>query len=429
MKINKSKKNRESGAIVVEATLSLTAFVFAIFIILSVVNICYIQAKMSLALNSAAKDISQYCYLYYKLGANDVEAGWHEGTEESEKLAKDTIDGIGNFMDSIADAEQAVNDLDFESLYNSIDSGIDNVDSLVTQYADKLAEDPKGFIMGMGKLAGNELKEEGKVILGKVMAKAFMKKNLKSYPGDNPNDFLCRYRVVDGLAGLDFDYTTLMAYGSTDKIQLVVTYEVSVIKLLNFDFKFKFRQSSQTSAWGNGISLLEEKTEAPADSSVWNMKSATDRGKIIVAEEKKNYTYTSSNYGFDAYDNLKGKNEFVSIISVNTHDASYDDEANDKAIGNIKNKASAAYRNMYTNVSGLDTDISRYIGIKDSAVTSVKETRTYRVIMLVPEDTEENVINEVKDKFKKSYPENSGVVLEIKKGYGSPSAKADEDTK
>lgn len=60
------KRKREKGAIVIEATISLTVFIFAILTILSLVDIAYVQAKMSVALNSAAKEISQYSYLYYK---------------------------------------------------------------------------------------------------------------------------------------------------------------------------------------------------------------------------------------------------------------------------------------------------------------------------------------------------------------------------
>ena len=44
------RKGNERGAIVVEATVSLTAFIFAIFTILSIVNVYYIQAKISMAL-------------------------------------------------------------------------------------------------------------------------------------------------------------------------------------------------------------------------------------------------------------------------------------------------------------------------------------------------------------------------------------------
>lgn len=180
MEKSKKYRNREQGAIVIEATISLTAFVFAIFTILFVVNICYIQAKMSVALNSAAKDISQYSYLYYMIGADKAEAEWHEGTEDAEELSRNTIDGMGELVDSFAGAEQAINDYDFEALMTNIDNGVTNIDSMVTQYADKITDDPKGFIIGMGKMAGNELKEEAKVLLGQVMAKAFMKKKSES---------------------------------------------------------------------------------------------------------------------------------------------------------------------------------------------------------------------------------------------------------
>ena len=53
------RKENENGAIVVEATISLSVFIFVIFTILSIVNICYIQAKMSTALDTAAREISQ----------------------------------------------------------------------------------------------------------------------------------------------------------------------------------------------------------------------------------------------------------------------------------------------------------------------------------------------------------------------------------
>lgn len=251
------RKDNERGAIVVEATISLTAFVFAIFTILSIVNIYYIQAKMSIALNSAAKEISQYSYLYYKLNIDEAESNLNDAdAQEARATAEQTIDGVGELMNSLSDAENSMETGDFDNLVGAIDSGASNVDSLIDLYADKLADDPKGFIIGMGKMAGSELGGELKKLLGQVLAKTFMKKNLMAHEGDDPDQFLRRYRVVDGMAGLDFDYSSLMAYGSSDKIQLVVTYEVEVIKLLNIEYKFKFRQVAQTEAWGNGVSEI-----------------------------------------------------------------------------------------------------------------------------------------------------------------------------
>lgn len=249
---------------------------------------------------------------------------------------------------------------------------------------------------------------------------------------DDPDYFLRRYRVVDGMAGLDFDFTTLMAYGSTDKIQLVVTYDVSVVRLLNIDFKFRFRQCSQTVAWGNGISLIEKEQDEISDikeASVWDMKNVTGRGSMIVGEEKKSYTYTSSGYGFDAYDNSNGKNEFVSVVTVNVHDDYYNTETlkQSTAVSHIKSRANAAYSNMVTNVGALDETIKMDTDSGKESITSEKTTRTYRVILVVPEDAGEELMKAVEDSFRKQW-NGQPVVLQVKKAYGSPSGTEEKKT-
>ncbi len=41
----------EDGAIIVEATISLSTFMFFIVTLLTIVNICYVQSKMGIAIN------------------------------------------------------------------------------------------------------------------------------------------------------------------------------------------------------------------------------------------------------------------------------------------------------------------------------------------------------------------------------------------
>lgn len=41
---------KDSGSVTIEATISLSAFMFAIVTILTIVNICIVQAKMSYAI-------------------------------------------------------------------------------------------------------------------------------------------------------------------------------------------------------------------------------------------------------------------------------------------------------------------------------------------------------------------------------------------
>lgn len=248
------KRGNEQGAIVIEAIISLVVYMFAIFTILTIVDVCYTQARVSIALNSAARDISKYTYLYYKFGIDDAEKKLNDEAEESKSMADATLDGIGNLMSAFTDTKEADNLEDFKSGIDGIKTAGGTLVEIGESAADRFADDPKQFMVGMAALAGQELAEEAKVALAQYMGRAFMKKNLMAYEGDDADSFLKRHRVVDGIDGLDFKGSTLMYAGSTDKIMLVVTYDIKVIKLLNIDFTFRIKQVAQTKAWGNGTS-------------------------------------------------------------------------------------------------------------------------------------------------------------------------------
>ena len=247
------KQKKERGAIVVEATISLTAFIFAIFTILMIVDVCYTQAKISTALNSATKEISQYCLLYYKLGLNEINEAMQVGTGDARDTATGTIDGVADLMGALSGVSSSWNDGDFDNLISEAEKAGDAASGTVSLWADKLADDPKGLILGMAKLAAHEGIELGKSALGEALAKAFMKKNLCASEGDDPNAFLKSHRVADGLDGLDFQYSTLL-YNGEPKVMMVVTYDIEVVRLLGFEFSFTIRQCAITDAWGAGVS-------------------------------------------------------------------------------------------------------------------------------------------------------------------------------
>lgn len=407
------RKENESGAIVVEATLSLTAFVFAIFTILSVVNICYIQAKMGVALDMAAKEMAQYSYLYFKIGVDELEAQLNEGTEEARDVSKQTIDGVISITDSLSEARNSAASGDFDSMIENINNGADSVESLYKMYGDKVASDPKQFIIGFGKMAGNEIKEEAKVYLAQVMAKGFMQKNLKANENDDADAFLRRYRVVNGMDGLDFKYTAMMAYGSSNKMQLVCTYKVKVLQLLNIDFEFQFRQIAKTNAWGNGVSLIKPELSTSTEASIWDNPNALRRGKLFVIEEKKKFEYTSSGNGYDAYVNKNGENEFISIVSHDTKADSY------STVSKLKDVLREDYNNLYGGVSKLGEDI-KVTNKSGESVTlkSPPDTRTYVLRVVIPADSDMSIVNQAKKELEKEL--GSNVRIEFVDSYGSP---------
>lgn len=402
------RENRERGAVVVEAVLSMTAFIFTMLIILSITDIAYTQSKMAVALNSAAKEISQYCYLYYKFQLDEVNAAQSDGTQGAQKTVEDTMAGLGQMMDSFGSAGADFEEGNFDSAVNSLMSGADSANRTVSDLADQVAEDPKAFLVGMGKLAGREVTEAAKVYLGQIMARAFMSKNLKSFAGDDPDAFLRRLHVVDGMDGLDFQYTSLMAYGSSNEIQLVCTYKVRVMRLLNTDFTFTFRQAARTQAWGDGVSLVTPR-------SVWTSMTPVSRGKYIVGQEKAGYVYTSSGQGFDAYVNSGGKNEFVSITTIDPTSGSYQD------VDGIKNRLSGCFSDMYEGVAALDSSVTVTKNNGQTAVDSDPATRTYRIVLVLPEKTDavyRDRVNEAITQLKAKYPDTT-LEVEVKQGYGS----------
>lgn len=219
-RINEHKSENERGAIIVEATISLTAFIFAILIFLSVIDICYVQAKIGIALNSAAKELSQYAYLYDAFGLDNYMSG--EGGKSSEFMAP------------------------FSEVLKTISNNTEDINSTLSELTGKASV-----------ATGNtSIASVAKDVFGMEMAKALIDKNLSSYKGQSADAFLKRHHVVNGWSGLDFLQTSFLTDENQSEIHIVVCYKIQVIRLLNIDFKFNFVQQAKTKAWGDGISLI-----------------------------------------------------------------------------------------------------------------------------------------------------------------------------
>ena len=140
-----TSKKREKGAIVAEATIALTAYIFAIYMVLSIVSICFVQAKMGVALNAAAKEMSQYAFLYETLNLSKHMSG--EGGKSSE------------IMDS------------FATVLNKISKGTSNFSSDISSM----------FAQGASQAQGDSAAEYIKNGVGMGLAQQLMKKNLVEF--------------------------------------------------------------------------------------------------------------------------------------------------------------------------------------------------------------------------------------------------------
>lgn len=372
----KKIKDKEQGAVVVEATIALSVFVFTLYIILSVVDICYTQAKIGIAINSAAKEMSQYAYLYDAFGMDE-----YFGTENKGK-SSEMMEHFSTFLDSIS-----ANTADFS------------------------ADISAAFKQGSEQAANDSLTEYGKNLIGMGLAKALMEKNLVSFEGDSADAFLRRCHVKNGLKGLNYINTTFLTDVNQSEINLIVSYQINVVRLLGNDYSFNFVQRATTTAWGGGVSLKENKTTAAATKTIWDASNLS-RGNSIITSEKHKFSYTSASYDFHAYDS--SNNQFIRIRSINTFDKTYYNDS--KA---IEDEIEESYNRLDKGVSVLDEKITMQNSTgNDTVVTSNPDTRTYKVIIVVPDSADMTVINTAISNFQAEHP---GVQVEVKTGYGNPS--------
>jgi len=199
-------------------------------------------------------------------------------------------------------------------------------------------------------------------------------------------------------------------------VSLVVHYEVEVVRLLDSEFTFKFIQKAQTKAWTKGVSTKDGASAPAVSSTIWD-SGPTTRGSAIVTAEKKNYTYTSSGNGFHAFNS--SKNQFVKIRTINTFDKTYNTS------DGIKKELRVSLNSMKDSVEKLDNKITVQKSGKDVTVTSNPDTRTYKLVLVVPDSSDMEKVNQAVSDFKK---DNPGVDVEVKKGYGDPAAAKQSST-
>lgn len=214
--MNTIKSDR--GAIVIEATLSLTTFLFAILTVYSMFHVSLAQARISSALNASAKEISEYSYVYDLTGLNE---------KQKDKVSSKTGSAQNEIDDNLSDVHD---------LYSAFE-GIKGVIS----GASRSSETQESFLYYIFNQGIEKAKGE---VFG-LAARSLMEKHL----GPNPDAYLRKLGVVNGINGLECGFSQVFPDGTGKDIVLVVDYQVSVIKLLNFDYVMDFELSAKTRAW------------------------------------------------------------------------------------------------------------------------------------------------------------------------------------
>lgn len=267
-------RKEQKGAITVEATISLTAFLFLFMMLFSIITLCRAQAIIASALNNTAKEISQYTYLYSLTGIhNSIEAA-------TETVQKESFDAFTENINDSFNAMQGLND----DVQTSVNTGVDDLASLMDRWSDisttipndveavgdslssvqdsieEMARDPKSLLMGLGKIAASDgLSMVKSKVITPPICRSLIKKHLEDRKEGDTEEFLRRLCVVPIASGsgqsylkaLDFTDSSLFA---TDKYDIVlrVRYNLKVLPFLPIDLQATICQSAATRGWADG---------------------------------------------------------------------------------------------------------------------------------------------------------------------------------
>ena len=355
------KKNQV--VITVEATLTLTAFMFFFMMLYDLLTVCITQAKVAEALNNTAKEFSQYSYIIGVTGLDKSVGQLQENANTKKEDVNNTISNIASLYEATQnvgkDMKGAVANTDtsdlssiaasVQTMYDSVKSNADQskeqIDNL-KETVSTIAEDPKKFIFGIGQLIMSEGLEIFKSqLIVDPLARGMMKKHLMTSKGQSNEDLeqiLQGMRIVPGsrfgktsyINGIDFSHSTLFPYGS-DEITIVAEYKIKIIPLLPVNLEYSVKQKASTKGWLHGDGQVLKVDESSGKStvkdestptqytntdSVWNGTDPTEINKLIR-------NMGISDYKTQGYENLSGStyaqlynsetNTFVMISSSN----------------------------------------------------------------------------------------------------------------
>lgn len=202
----------QRGAVIMEASLALPFFMFAIYTLLSVIQMAYAQTRMAVALDSATKQIAEYTHIYFALGLDQDLTG--QGGASS-KLANE----VAAFLEDLGQ-----------------EAG--NINSELGEY-----------VQGAGTaMAGDNLVALIQDGVGSGIVYQIMDSNLADGDYADAEAFKRRNHIKN----IDMTGSKFLEAGegsSGRDIFMRVDYDIEVVRLLNIDFTFHLSHCAYAQAW------------------------------------------------------------------------------------------------------------------------------------------------------------------------------------
>lgn len=411
------KKNSEKGMVTIEATIALTTFLFAFLMIFSIITICRAQARVQVALNNTAQEISQYSYIYGMSGLDETLADFQTEANNTKSDVNGLVENTVNVFEGIQALGDDAKTVDISNVDSVLDSW-ENISedlkatqsdySAVKQQIEQMAADPQKLLFGMAKLIGSETLEVAKSrAIAEPVTRALIQKHLKRSENDTADAFCRSVGIVPGtyfgntsyFNGIDFSNSTLFPYGSAE-ITLIATYKVKLLQLLPIDIEFTITQSATTRGWLHGdktsnsaADLVESlKSDPDVATSVWNSQSVNERNKAIRTLEleklkSQGYVGVSGETYIQAYD--EATNTFALIAMCNPiYGVDSTDKIDKKSVEDDIKRIAAQINSATDNRQTVTVKVKDANGnMTTKQIDCSKSTINKKIVLIVPEDS------------------------------------------
>lgn len=285
-------KNNQSGAIIVEASLTLTMFICLLASIIALTNLFVIHNRIQYALTQTSNTISHYGYLYTAVGLQSAEQQMNQKIKNDTKDLNQTAGSILEFSDSLnglvttgGGVVDSIQNQDFSNIQSQLESTINSFNQTTgnakTVIGDikNLVKNPKGLLIAIVQTFVAEAKSAIKSYIAQAISQCLVEDYLPTTSGVSADEYLKHMGVIDGTEGLDFNGSSIFDDEDCKIVDLVVQYDVEI----RFGFiskKIHMLQRSVAVAWTDG------------DGKYYPFEYNTDDGKTTeTSQQEEKHTY------------------------------------------------------------------------------------------------------------------------------------------
>lgn len=280
----KEKMNNQRGSATIEAVVAFTGFLLVFFTILGVVNYSRAQMRISAAVDTAARELSQYAYFYDMSGMQKFDLAYKDVSQDSEKLINEVLSTVDSLYTTVGDAmDQSAEDgtnlanavshgeLSVDQIkqtLSNIDENATNIEESINQVAgqiEAIGDNPILYMRSLVAIAGQEGMDLAKRAIASSLSELFVLKHFgDSYEERNAN--LKALGVVDGVDGLNFKMSSMFTDEHCQEIQVVVFYKVKLAQFFDWEIlEVDLCKQAVCSAWLGGDEVVKLKTSKGSD--------------------------------------------------------------------------------------------------------------------------------------------------------------------